>query len=134
MYFADDSCAVIEKRLNADLNEISNYFKANDLVINLSKGKTESMLFGTAKRIKDHELKLTMNNTPINTTTTYKYLGVQLDTTLSMASNFELQLKKASSRLRLLASLRQYLTPKAALEAYRAMILPIVTYCGITNI
>ena len=34
-----------------DLKHIAKYFDENELIINLNKGKTEVMLFGTAMRI-----------------------------------------------------------------------------------
>ena len=58
--FADDtvifcsskSSSQIEKYLNDDLKNVAKYLEANDLIINLNKGKTESMLFGTAAKLK----------------------------------------------------------------------------------
>ena len=58
--FADDTVVyikgkekqTIEKLLNEDIEYISNYFYKNQLIINLKKGKTESMIFGTNQRLK----------------------------------------------------------------------------------
>ena len=41
----------IEKDYTKDLVKIKTYFDDNELVININVGKTEVMLFGTAKRI-----------------------------------------------------------------------------------
>ena len=64
--FADDtvifcsskSSSQIEKYLNDDLKNVAKYLEANDLIINLNKGKTESMLFGTAAKLKTASLNL----------------------------------------------------------------------------
>ena len=36
---------------NNDNENIAAYFETNELIINLKRGKTESMLFGTGKRL-----------------------------------------------------------------------------------
>ena len=47
LYVAGKKCDVIAGRLNTDLEQISNWFQQNNLVINLIKTKTESFLYGT---------------------------------------------------------------------------------------
>ena len=49
----------------------ASWFHDNELVLNLKKGKTECMIFGTAKRLNalnGRRLALTVNGTLINTT------------------------------------------------------------------
>ena len=43
--------AIIEARLSADMQRIHEWCTDNELILNLSKGKTESMLLGTSKRL-----------------------------------------------------------------------------------
>ena len=72
----------IQSSLSEDINRRSSWFRENELIINLKKGKTEVMLFGTAKRLSlfhGRQLNLTVNGSSITSTTTYKYLGVHLD-------------------------------------------------------
>jgi hypothetical protein len=67
--FADDTVIYnrgknkerIESELNEDLKFMASYFETNHLVINLKKGKTETMLFGTAKRLSKLGKKLTLD-------------------------------------------------------------------------
>ena len=40
------------KKLNADVLEVHNWLTDNDLSLNLKKGKTETMFFGTSIRVK----------------------------------------------------------------------------------
>ena len=71
-------------------------------VLNLKKGKTECMIFGTAKRLNTlngRQLALTVNGTLINTTSSYKYLGVNLDSSLNLESHFDKMCKRAAGRL-----------------------------------
>ena len=71
--------------LTSELNNISKWLDNNRLIIILAKGKTESLLFGTAKRIS---LKVPMmfffNETLINFANGYKYLGVWLDPNIQL--------------------------------------------------
>ena len=85
VYCADKDPRKIERDLNEDLETIAQYFYTNDLIINLKKGKTEFMLMGTSKRLSkvDKDLEIYYRETKINTTTSYKYLGTFLDSTLS---------------------------------------------------
>ena len=99
LYVADPSFSTIESKLNADLKNLYKYFTENELIINLKKNKTESMLFGTAKRLSScpDELDLRYHDTKINSTTTYTYLGTTLDKTLTlniyMGENFRVTQK-----------------------------------------
>ena len=112
------------------------WFHEKRLILNLKKGKTEAMLFGTAKRLatapKSWEVKY--KEKIINATTSYKYLGVKLDSTMTMLEYFISAYKKALSRLTLLSKLRYLLTDEAAKTIYQTMMLPVVTYCCFVNL
>ena len=61
--------------LNHGLLSISKYLKCNELIINLDKNKTETMLFGTAKHLQlnPKRLELYYDQTKINLTESYTY-------------------------------------------------------------
>ena len=102
------------------------------LIINLKKGKTESFLFATSQRIaKQNETFTVMyRGTNLLNTSHYKYLGIEIDSSLHLNSHFDKCFKRASSRLRLLGKLRDYLDLTAAETIYRSLILPTFTYSG----
>jgi hypothetical protein len=145
--FADDTVIYvtskyvsdIEKALNTDLSAISTYLKTNDLVINLKKGKTESMLFGTAKRISTvqpecRELKLLCNDIPINSTTSYTYLGTILDQNLVLNLDFDSKYKRASSKLGVLRKLMSLLTLDAARLVYECVFISALKHNCIVHL
>ena len=91
------------------------------------------MLFGTSQRIakQDSELNVMYRGVKILNTSQYKYLGIEVDSTLNLNCHFEKCYKRASSRLRLLGKLRLHLDMTAAKAIYRTMILPTFTFSGI---
>ena len=132
IYYGNKDIDVIEKVLNSEMECVGTYCRENELVLNLKKGKTEAMLFGTAKRVKQHsrELKISYNGTSISFVSEYVYLGNVIDSTLTLQSNFNRAYKRASNRLRLLKSVREYLDINAATKKFNMMILPILSYAG----
>ena len=132
IYCANNDVEVLENLLNSEMKIIGSYCSENELLLNLKKGKTECMLFGTAKRLSQNgrELKIYYNGTLISFVKEYVYLGNVLDSTLTLNSNFERAYKRASSHMRLLQNVRNYLNSHAATKIYTMMILPILTYAG----
>ena len=73
---------------------IKDFLDNNRLIIKLKKGKTESMLFGTAKRLFPHnDLKVTMQGNLINFTIKYNYLEMQMGLLLNTSDHLHKVLK-----------------------------------------
>ena len=136
MYCSNKDFLVLNNHLNEDVNALSEYFVQNELLVNVKKNKTEAMLFGTHQRISKLEnktLNISCSNTQINNTNTYKYLGVELDSTLQMTSHFDKCYKKASSRLNFLKKIRHLVNEETAKTIYDSMIAPTLSYCSLVN-
>ena len=86
LYYSYKDMKEIEKVLSQDLCTVSKWLQGNELKLNLKKGKTEVMLFGSKKRLseQDREIGINYQSQPINTTNNYKYLGIHLDPSLNM--------------------------------------------------
>ena len=100
VYYAVSDINIIERKMNEDFKYIAQYFDDSELVINLKKGKTESMLLGTA------EILLTVNNfnifyrfNIINEVNSYMYLGNTIVSSLNLNENIDKKYKKASGRM-----------------------------------
>ena len=104
-YFFDSNINSIQSNLQRDFQSLSKYLYNNELIMNLKKGKTEIMLFGTDQRIRRLEnstLQIQHNDLTVNMTYSYKYLGVTLTSSLNMTDHLNALIKKASSRIHLL--------------------------------
>ena len=51
IFTSSNDIDAIQDSLSQDLDNLSNWFRDNELFFNLKKGKTEVMLFGTGKRL-----------------------------------------------------------------------------------
>ena len=131
IYVSDTSKEIVQKNLQEDFHRVIKWLDSMDLVTNLKKVKTECMLFGTTQKLKNKTLEIKSNFDSISNTSTYKYLGVKLDETLSLREHIESVYKKASARLYLLKRIRPNLTTDVALTVYKTMLIPIFTYCSI---
>ena len=78
-HFADDtnSCVKsINKEVNYDLKNLSNWLKANNNSLNV--GKTELVLFTSSKKQLDCGLKIKLNGKRLYETDSVKYLEFKL--------------------------------------------------------
>ena len=124
-----------ESVLDEEFHEIVKWLSNNKLIINLKAGKTECLLFGTTRKLsKMDELTIYLNGVKINTVTSYEYLGVIMDKSLTYRCNLTRTCKKAMSRVKLLARVRHTLTPHVAECVYKAMIRPLLLNCESTII
>ena len=92
-------------------------------------------MFGTKKCLNQQECQINVKyrSQPINTTQSYKYLGVQLDPSLNMKEHFKGVCKKVSTCIHLLKRVRPFITDLVMLRIYQVLIVPSITYCSLTN-
>ena len=58
LYYHHSDLNVIEKALSEDLATMSSWLEENELILNLKKGKTEIMLFGTMARLNQQQISI----------------------------------------------------------------------------
>ena len=136
LYYAHKEVSVIEEKLTEDLSRLSEWFEQNELMVNLKKGKTECMVFGTGKNLSkndDHVLNIKIKEEVVNNATSYSYLGIILDPTLCLGDHFNKIYKRASDRVRLLWKLRQSMSMNSTAKVYNAMVMPVIMYCSRVN-
>ena len=121
-----------QSNLSQDVDNLSYWFRDNELIFNLKKGTLEVMLFGTGKRLnlfQDCQVKLSVNGSPMNTITSYKYLGVHLQLTLNFDTHFHEMYKKGTARMNLFARIRSSIDTFSTQQIYQSMIMSIFTHC-----
>ena len=129
--FSHKNVNVIEESLTAEMTNITKWLDNNRLIINLKKGKTESVLFGIAKRLySQSNLIVSPKEHLINFVSEYKYLGKTLDPSLNMNYHLQRTLKNVAVRLKLLKRMKYSLSNSAAESVYKAIVLPKILYCS----
>ena len=92
-----------------DLANLSLWIQSNGLALNIKK--TEYMVVGSHQRLKLlPAIDLRLNNVSIAKVSTYKYLGVVLDSNISWSAHSDYICKKASSRIGLLTRTRPFIS------------------------
>ena len=124
---SDKNVQVIELKLNQVIETIHRWFCANRLKVNI--GKTKSMLFRSPYRPRDENLLLFFGQEPVEHVSTFKYLGVYLDPSLSFRDHIEYVVKKVRQRTRILWKLRSFITVNLAKTLYTSLIEPLFLYC-----
>ena len=137
IYVPGKDLFIIETRLTSDMQAIAEWCIKNELILNLKKGKTEVMVFGTPSHLSRQESKhinIMYQFQHIHVTNSYKYLGIELTPSLNPTSNFMKSMKKANSRLRLLKKVRDSITTQSAKSIYHSMIMPAITYSSLLHL
>ena len=130
--FADDTTLYIGHRsikyltfmVESDLENISDWFKANKLTLNVSK--TNCLVFG-----KDHprlSKALSINGEQMQITESTKFLGVWIDCNLKWNKHLEHMKNRLKSRLCMIKKGSNMLTTHAKKILYHAQIESILTY------
>ena len=126
--FADDTCLVYSEKnqqrlteiINADLQKISEWFKANKLTVNPSKSNI--IIIPPKLNQLPVTIKTYLKNTLIPQTSATNYLGITIDTDLKFHNHIVLLVHKISRTIGILSKLRQFLPQSALLKIYYALI------------
>lgn len=131
IYYAHKDPKMIQETLENQCNIIYEWLGDNNLYLNLNKGKTEFVLFGTPQRLsKAEKIEISINESVVHQSCQYTYLGVTLDHHLNLHEHLTTVFKKATSRLKLLQRIRDNLTPHVAFCIYNVMIKSQMTHCS----
>ena len=129
MLYADDSAIlyshkdprVISERLGQELESCSKWLVDNKLSLHL--GKTESILFGSKRKLKKiKDFFVTCNGQTINNQKSVKYLGVMLDQELSGEAIANEVIKKVNARLRFMYRQGYFLTSSMRKKSCNSLI------------
>ena len=127
LYTASSNPRLAESRMSKDIQALSDWCTTNGIKMNTDK--TKLMWFGNPQKLKDlPDLEISVDDSPIQTVNSYKYLGVTLDGQLNYAKHIGKLVAMASVKLRQFCRVRSFRSTKGALLVYKSMLLPLLEY------
>ena len=117
--------------MNNGLSKLNTCFKLNKLSPNLKK--TNYLLLGTPHKTNQSkdQFKLSIDNTEVKEVSTFQYLGITIDQTLTWKNHVDDLAKKCSRSIGILHKVKQFLPESALLSLYYTLFLSHINY-GIT--
>ena len=126
LYIASDSLVESESRIQYDLINIDKWFHRNKLLINTNK--SHCMLIGTNANVDQKILSIKLNDTQLQQVSTFKLLGIYVDSSLSWRSHLEHLTKKLAPKVGLLCRLSKILPQNYLVTVYQTIIQPHIDY------
>ena len=126
IYLTSADATVMQSKLQSALNDITEWCRRNHIKLNTKK--TKLCCYGTRHKLKNYQIDCDLYGTRLMVSKQYTYLGVILDETLSLSSNFNNLFKKFSYKLFQFTKIRKYLPPDIRLIVYKQAILLLVEY------
>ena len=124
-----DNLTNLESHLNLELKLVKAWLSANKLTLNVAK--TEFMLITTRQKLPflaNQEIKIHIDNTPIERVKSTKALGVTLQESLSWANHVDRLRKKVAAGIGLLRRIRDFTSFDILIKIYKALIEPHFDY------
>ena len=113
--------------INGNLNNISSWLSSNQMVVHA--GKSELIKAGTQRSLKNsNDLNIFIHYHRLKEVTTYKYLGVHVDSTLTWKEHLSYIRKRTYPKIRLINRLSSFLTSSVLWKIYKQTMLPILNY------
>ena len=136
--FADDTNLFISHNdpgylndtLNSELNNLSSWFAANRLSLNLCK--TNFRVFKPRQKKQLFEFHVSIDEQPIPRVSETMFLGVFADVNLSWKSHISQLASKLSKSIGIIHKSRLFLSTHSLRTLHNSTILPYLNYCNLT--
>ena len=130
LYCTAPSLGEFEEKLNDDLSRIRLWLKRHKLTLNVSKSKF--ILIGGSRRLKSFgSITLKIEEQEFEQVTSYKYLGVKINETLTWSDHVESIRKRVTQRPGLLQRIKHLLLEYSRELLVSSLILPLLDYADI---
>ena len=126
LLYSSPSVNVVVTQLQESMQELSEYFRANKLSINLTK--TEFMLFTCNKDVPTSSLSINIDGFELKYTNTFKFLGVILDSNLNWTPHVKFLLSKLANASFAINSVKDKIGVGNSRNLYYAMYYSHLTY------
>ena len=135
--FADDTNVFVSHKdkdyltniLNAELNKLSIWFRANRLSLNLKK--TKFIVFKPSQKRTNQTIQLLINNQKIDQVKETVFLGVIMDENLNWKSEISHVANKVSKCTGIIRKSSFYLSTKTLRTLYFSLVYPYLFYCNL---
>ena len=127
LYTSHKDFDVSVRDLQEDIDSLALWCRTNGITANTDK--TKVMVFGSKcslAKLPNFEIKF--GNVPLQTVSSYKYLGLTLDSQLNYNLHVSKIISSVTGKLKQFQRMRSFLSSKAAVMVYKGMILPILEY------
>ena len=117
-------------RCQSDVNDLALWFSCNKLKLNADK--TQFIIFGTRtslRRLKTHNLILSIKDCRVHRADSITYLGVKLDECMSWDRQVDHVTKSISKAIGRLCVIKHLIPISVRKRIFPSLILPHITYC-----
>ena len=126
LLLVDKSPKTISKKLNADLRKLCNWLKANKIALNVAK--TELIIFRHPNKKLLYDLVIKLDGKRLQPVHSIKYLGLQIDETLSFQKHLTSLSRKLSRSNSMLAKIRHFVPPDTLKSIYHSIFASHMSY------
>ena len=117
-------------KIQSGLSSFQEWCVNNGMKLNIKN--TKSLVIGSTFKLADINLdnRFTLNGVVLERVQSYNYLGVILDTHMTLSALIKKVKKVVSNKIYTLAKIRNSISLKCALTIYEQTILPLLDYTG----
>ena len=124
VFFSHDNPVNLVNTVNAELNKLTEWIRANKLSLNLQK--TKYMLFSNT--IDTLPTNIIFDDTPLENVSDIKFLGVTVDNRLSWKPHISNICKTISRNIGVIYRLKFHIPSSSLITLYSSLILPYLNY------
>ena len=128
LYATDPNPTYCVKECQALLSRLINWCEFNKLTINISKTKHMFIPRNLTDKESIKNIQVNVATEKLQNVESYKYLGVDLEHTLSFDTMVDTMYNKANQKLYSLKNIRPYITNSVASLIYKTCVRPVLEY------
>ena len=118
--------STISKNINIELAMVSEWLRANKLSLNV--GKTKFMVFHSSRAVPIQNLHLQIEGTEIEQVSSFSFLGLILNETLSWEDHLQAMATKAARSIGVMSKLKYCLPQNIMLNLYHTLVMSRLNY------